>query len=92
MLSTIGHNLKQTLIALDQLFNCVLGTVVIGGEKVWADETLSSRCYRWDVSGRRSWPRYVVDFFARILGDHDHCRESYESERVGRQLPAELRK
>ena len=75
---------KRVLIAIDQL-----GNAVCGG---WPDETLSSRCWRWERSGKRSWPRKVVDRLFRLLGDKDHCRESFESERLGRQLPPELRR
>lgn len=75
--------LKALLIALDQFINALLGG--------WPDETLSSRCWRWEQAGVRSWPRKVLDGVARLLGDRDHCRLSYESERMGRQLPPELR-
>lgn len=74
---------KAVLVALDQLVNAVLGG--------WPDETLSSRCWRWHRDGVRSWPCRVLDFLARRLGDDSHCRESYYSEREGRQLPPELR-
>ena len=73
---------KRTLIAVDQLIN----TLLVG----WSDETLSSRCDRWARDGVRAWPRKIVD--GLLFWDKDHCRESYESERVGRQLPPELRK
>lgn len=74
---------KALLIALDQLLNALCGG--------WPDETISSRAWRWELSGRRSWPRKLIDGLALILGDHDHCRESFGSERLGRQLPPELR-
>lgn len=72
---------KAVLIALDQILNAVFGG--------WPDETLSSRCWRWEQSGRRSWPRRLVD--ALLFFDPGHCQASYESERLGRQLPPELR-
>jgi hypothetical protein len=74
---------KAILIALDQLLNALVGG--------WPDETISSRAYRWDVSGVRSWPRRCIDRMAALLGDTDHCRESFASERLGRQLPPEAR-
>ena len=74
---------KAVLIALDQLVNALAGG--------WPDETLSSRCYRWDVAGVAHWPRRMLDAVARLLGDPDHCRASFESERQGRQLPPEMR-
>ena len=72
-------HLKQIAIAVDQLVNTLLGG--------WADETLSSRCWRWDKDGVRSWPRTSLDWLFRVLfRDPDHCRESYLSERDGDQL------
>ena len=72
---------KRILIALDQLVNALAGG--------WPDETLSSRCWRWELAGKRSWPRKAVD--GVFFWDENHCRESYASERLGRQLPPELR-
>lgn len=74
---------KRILIAVDQLFNAIFNG--------WPDETISSRAWRWHLSGARSWPCRLLDGAARLFGDRDHCRESYESERRGRQLPPELR-
>lgn len=74
---------KAVLIGLDQLVNAILGG--------WPDETLSSRCWRLSLAGRE-WPCRLIDAVARLVGDRDHCRESYESERRGRQLPPELRR
>ena len=72
---------KRILIALDQFINTIAGG--------WPDETLSSRAWRWEASGKRSWPRKLID--AVFFWDRDHCRESYFSERLGRQLPPECR-
>lgn len=74
---------KAVFIGLDQLINALFGG--------WPDETISSRAWRWELAGVRSWPRRLLDGLALILGDKDHCRESFESERLGRQLPPELR-
>jgi hypothetical protein len=75
--------LKNILIAADQLTNAILGG--------WPDETLSSRAWRWEKNGKRSWPRKTIDRFFGWFGDIKHCEASYESERIGRQLPPELR-
>lgn len=76
--------LKHVFIALDQLVNTLAGG--------WPDETISARSYRWDVSGLRHWPRYLIDWVAlHVFHDPDHCRESFLSERLGRQLPPECR-
>lgn len=73
---------KSILIAVDQLLNTIFNG--------WPDETFSSRCWRWSKDGKRDWPRKLVDGI--LFWDKNHCRESYESERVGRQLPPELRR
>lgn len=78
---------RAVLIALDQLCNALAGG--------WPDETISSRAWRWHLAGARSWPRTLLDDLALVLSlgaDRDHCRESYESERLGRQLPPECRR
>ena len=72
---------KAVLIAADQLVNALLAG--------WPDETLSSRAWRWEKDGVRSWPRRVIDRF--FFWEEDHCYQSYISEREGRQLPPELR-
>lgn len=72
---------KQVLIAFDQLVNALCGG--------WADETLSSRAWRWYVSGKRLWPCVWLDRL--FFWDSHHCRESYESERRRLQMPPELR-
>lgn len=72
---------KAVLIAVDQLVNAALGG--------WPDETMSSRAWRWYVSGRRAWPRAIIDRL--FFWEDDHCFASYTSEREGRQLPPELR-
>jgi len=83
------HNLYQLLVVLDQVL-CVIICLILF-ETAWADETLSCRAWRWEKDGVRSWPRVILDFIAKLLGDPNHCFESYESERLGRQLPPELR-
>lgn len=77
-----GQYIKNVLIAIDQLFNAVIGG--------YCDESLSSRAYRWEKNGVRSWPRRVVD--GLFFWQREHCKSSYESEREGRQSPPELRR
>lgn len=72
---------KKVLIAVDQLVNALLAG--------WPDETMSSRAWRWEQDGVRAWPRRVIDRL--FFWEPNHCRESYRSEREGRQLPPELR-
>ena len=73
---------KAVLIAVDQFLNALLCG--------WPDETLSSRCWRWDRDGVRHWPRRLVD--ALFFWEKEHCRESYESEQLRMQMPPELRR
>ena len=73
---------QKVLVALDQLANALAGG--------WPDETISSRAWRWEKNGTRAWTRKVID--ALFFWDAEHCRESYESEKLGRQLPPELRR
>ena len=72
---------KNVLIAVDQLVNSLLAG--------FPDETLSSRAWRWEKDGVRSWPRCLIDHL--FFWEPNHCRESFQSEREGRQLPPELR-
>ena len=73
---------KRILIGLDQLLN----TLFMG----WPDETLSSRCCRWELEGIRAWPRKLVDTL--FFWQTGPCRSAYESERKRLQFPPELRK
>lgn len=73
--------LKNVLIGVDQLLNTLF--------RGWPDETLSSRCWRWDRDGVRHWPCRLVD--SLFFWEKEHCRESYESEQFRRQMPPELR-
>lgn len=88
-MNVIVHNFYQLLIALDQLLNVLLCSLFLPGEKSWGDETLSSRAWRWHIAGIRSWPKRVIESI--FFWDKDHCREAFESERLGRQLPPEAR-
>lgn len=87
-MQVIVHNLKQLLVALDQFLNVLVCTVILPWERSYADETFSSRCWRWYLAGVE-WPRIVVDTL--LFFDKNHCQESFESERLGRQLPPEAR-
>ena len=73
---TVRHYAMQVLIALDQLFNTLLGG--------WPDETLSSRCWRWSRDGVRDWPRRIID--ALPFWKAGHCLRAYEGERKRLQL------
>ncbi len=66
------------LIALDQLFNAVLGGA--------PDETISSRLGRHRA---RWWGRAGCAVLDRL--DADHCRKAVQAERERRHLPPDLR-
>lgn len=94
----IRHNGWQTIVSLDQALHCFGGLLTsllllcirdTSLPVVWADETLSSRCWRWHLYGVRSWPCRLVDML--FWWQKNHCRSAYESEREGRQLPPEMR-
>ena len=82
------HNLKQLAIAIDQLLNVLIG--LVGNRQAWADETMSAHAYRLELERSRSWARKLVDTL--LWFDKDHCKESYESEVLRRQLPPSMRK
>jgi len=72
---------KQVLIAVDQLGNALLGG--------WADETLSSRCWRLRHRQPYTALRAVID--GLFFWQQDHCRQSFEAERLRLQAPPEAR-
>lgn len=76
------NRLHQILVALDQLFNALLGG--------WADETLSARSYR-NSSKKRRWMLIKTTIDTLFFWQHNHCFESYLSEMERFQLPAEYR-
>lgn len=96
----LNHNIKQLLISLDQCVYCLIGFLssLIGliipklNLIVWADETFSSRCYRWNRDNVCKWPMIILDKIAIIFNDKNHCYNSYLSEQENRQLPPEFRK
>lgn len=71
---TVKSRCYHILIAIDQLFNALLGGA--------ADETLSSRTYRRAVLTENPRKRWVVLHHAinRLFFDHNHCKDSYFSE------------
>lgn len=68
--------IRQILIAVDQLFNTLLGGM--------ADETISARAYR------NKWKRTVA-FIDWVFDDPAHCKDAYWSEKNRMQSPVEYR-
>ena len=77
----------NVLIALDQLAYVLL-TLGAGSP----DETLSAAAWRTEQSGKLGGRifRPVIDLLFCPL-EREHCRNAYESERLGQQLPPEYR-
>ena len=76
----------HVLVAIDQLFNALIGGA--------ADETLSSRTYRGAMLAKQPRKRWRVLY--RVINglffDRNHCKTAYESEVTLRQYPAEFEK
>lgn len=85
----IGHNLKQLLIAIDQVVNVLICMIVAPNKKAFCDESLSSHAFRLEMEKGITWPRRLID--ALLFFDADHCQESYLSEIERRQLPPSMR-
>ena len=81
---TFLKNLEQTLIALDQLINCCLGTIIsifLHSHKVYADETISAYLWRRHNYWYINILRVCVDaLFYPFLRSMTHCEKAYESE------------
>ena len=67
---------KHILIGFDQFLN----TLFMG----WPDETLSSRCWRWEQAGIRTWPRKLVD--ALFFWEREHCKEQLRKREGGQAV------
>lgn len=88
------HNLKQVLIAVDQLIYCIIGSILSIFNhkiKVYADLTISAKAYIMDSKGK--WYgkllRVTIDLLFRIF-EKDHCYKSYLSEKNGSHLPKDV--
>ena len=81
----IKQYIKNIFIWIDQGIN----TIILFG---YPDETLSSRFYRWYRNDKCKYPMIILDKIAALLGDKNHCYNSYLSEKLNRQLPPEFRK
>ena len=81
------QRLLNTAIAIDQLMYVLL-TLGEGSP----DETLSAAAWRTEQAGKLGGRifRPVIDLLFCPI-ERDHCRNAYESERLGRQLPKEYR-
>ena len=74
----------QPLVAIDQLFNCVI--YIPGDGFGWADETLSARLFRCHLQGFTSEiPHLIIDNI--FFWQENHCYESWVSEIDRKQYP-----
>lgn len=72
----------QILVALDQLANAICGG--------YADETMSSRCWRLREFQPYKALRLVIDTI--LFFDPKHCETSYLNEIARKYMPADLPK
>ena len=72
--------IKKILIAFDQLL------AVIFFAKAQPESTFSSMCWKWHITGNRSWPYKMVDKL--FWFDPNHCETSYieEQKRLNKLL------
>ena len=87
-MSSLGKRIFNLAVAIDQLVYVLL-TLGAGHP----DETLSAAAWRTEQSGKLGGRifRPVIDLDFLLL-EREHCRNAYESERLGRQLPPEYRR
>lgn len=80
--------MKQLLIALDQLLNCLVW--ISGDGRGYADETLSARLFRCHLQDTLSDKPYrAID--ALFFWQPAHCHKSWRNEFERRQLPGHYR-
>lgn len=88
----LKHNLEHTLIALDQLVYCVIGTILsLFNPKieVWADMTVSAQAHR--LSNKGYWYGKLLEKTINIIFfNKNHCKEAYESEKNNSHLPDDM--
>ena len=86
MNKALGHWLLQNGVAFDQQLNAITGG--------WADETLSSRCYRKAQERKIAARMFLVlidGVFRILVRQTEHCKKAYTSERMRLQLAPEFR-
>ena len=92
----LWHNLRQLLIAVDQLLMTLYGLIIsfFAPHKVYADETMSAYLYRHKHYWYANIFRRLVDliFFIPNGFNFDHCQDSYVAEMTRSHLPPEFRK
>lgn len=97
-LETLHWNVKQTLIAVDQLVRCVLALpigIINPKARAYADETMSA----WSYINREKWygraaevTINVLMYLPELVLYHyrwGHCERAYKSELSRTQLPKE---
>lgn len=90
LLATIKHNVWQCLVSWDQALTTTTLTILRFWEKAWADEPLSCRAHRCRLEGKPKLAAFI-DTLMALFGDDDHCRKSFENEKLRKQLPPEAR-
>lgn len=83
---TLWYNVKQVLIAFDQLLRCLLALIVCfinPHVKGYADETMSAFCYR--LSSKYWYVKFLEVIVNIIMLPFEkfkwgHCKRAYQSE------------
>lgn len=82
---TLWHNVKQCLIAFDQLLRCLLALIVCFVNphvKGYADETMSAFCHRQNSY----WYVQILEVIVNVIMlpfekfKWGHCERAYQSE------------
>lgn len=82
----VKQRILNVLIALDQFLFCL---ATLGHSS--PDETLSAAAWRWEQAGKLHGRVLCPLIDALFWFDPDHCCTSFESEKLGKHLPAEYR-
>lgn len=98
-LEIFKHNFYQLLISFDQFISNLIGVILSlitlifpwlpKTDLFWADETFSSKCWRWEIEDQITKPRKTVDII--LFFDENHCYTSFKNETLGKQLPPRCR-
>lgn len=82
MLKSIKNYALHNLLAIDQLFNTILGG--------YADETLSSRAWRSYAKNKIFGLIFRPTIDLLFFFENDHCYNAYISELRRKQMPSEF--
>jgi hypothetical protein len=85
-MASLKQRLKHMAISLDQL----VGSIITLGA-AFPDETMSSYAYRLEAKGKFFGLLFRPLIDGLFFWMDEHCRKSWENEKLRYQLPPELR-